>query len=209
MLCSAEAESAWCCSCEKDLLIKDNGCPVCANVSPGGLICGHCLKAPPQVSSTIVPLHYQYPTDHLIRLFKYKNCIGLARPFARLIVDQLLRSNKLPDLIIPVPLHKSRQRQRGYNQSLELAKQLGKHLNIKTDYRSCKRIKNTAPQSSLSFKERSKNIIGAFSFNGATLPDHIAIIDDVITSGATINELAKMINPTGDKKIEAWAVAKA
>jgi ComF family protein len=114
-----------------------------------------------------------------------------------------------PDCIIPVPLHSRRLRERGYNQALEIARPLAKHLNIPIDVTSFRRIKATVPQAMLSYDDRANNIRGAFAINKAISYKHIVVIDDVITTGATITEFCKTLLQSGDVTIEVWALARA
>lgn len=110
------------------------------------------------------------------------------------------------DQIVPVPLHPKRQRERGYNQSLLIAKILSDQMNIPINL-SCYRQKETTVQSLTKLKHRKKNVKDAFATDTNFQGQTIAIVDDVITSGATVNELAKLLRKNGAKRIEVWALA--
>lgn len=110
--------------------------------------------------------------------------------------------------IIPMPMHRHRLKERGFNQALEIAKLLSKILNIKLDYTSCLRIKHTAPQASLKLKDRITNIKGAFSCLQNLQDLNIAIVDDVMTTGASLNELAKTLKQAGAAHVECWVMAR-
>ena len=114
----------------------------------------------------------------------------------------------MPELIIPVPLHKSRLKERGFNQALELARPLGQRFGIPVDIQAIRRTRATAPQSGLDKKERRRNIRGAFELKGKPLARHIAIIDDVVTTGNTVNELARILRRGGATRVEVWAIAR-
>ncbi len=116
--------------------------------------------------------------------------------------------SKLPELIIPVPLHNERLRQRGFNQALELARVLSRQLDIPIDQKSCIRCRPTDTQSRLEKSERSKNMRGAFTIRGAIKSNHIALVDDVVTTGSTVSEITKLLKQHGVKRVDIWAVAR-
>lgn len=118
------------------------------------------------------------------------------------------RKNHIPDCIIPVPLHKTRLRERGFNQALELARIISKHLDITLDYTICQREKPTPFQSGLSAKQRQLNLKNAFSITKTHDYKHVAIFDDVVTTGTTVNELAKQLKLSGVEVVEIWAIAR-
>lgn len=208
--CLKKVNHTWCTDCEHDFILHTERCPVCARRSSHNDVCGTCLKQAPYFQKTEILFNYQYPASYLIKAFKFKNRPELARCFAESLALKLSSNNQTqPELLLPVPLHRKRQRQRGYNQSLELARQLSKQLRIKLNLSLCERIKNTDPQSTLSMKTRIKNVRSAFILNDEQIPKHIAIIDDVITTGSTVNELARLFKKQGCERIEVWAVARA
>ncbi len=208
--CLTKTDFAWCEKCEKDLIQDITRCPVCARRSSEQSVCGACLKRQPCFNSTEVLLNYQFPANFLIKSFKFKNKPELARCFAEKFAEKLKRNVALtlPKTIVPVPLHAKRQRERGYNQSLEFARQLSRHLGLETNTSLCKRTINTDPQSSLPMKTRRKNVKGAFSLCSSIIPEHIAIVDDVITTGSTISELANLFRKAGCQQIDVWAIAR-
>lgn len=142
--------------------------------------------------------------------YKYKGVLQLADTFAHLLHQQRL-PNELEqtiDLIIPMPMHSTRLKERGFNQALELARIISKNTLIKCDYTICQRTKFTPPQASLPLKDRIKNIRGAFSCTQNVQGLRIAIVDDVMTTGASLNELAKTLKEAGAMHIECWVVAR-
>lgn len=116
-------------------------------------------------------------------------------------------ANKI-DLIIPMPMHNARLKERGFNQALELARIISKNRQIKLDYTASKRIRLTPPQASLPLKERIKNIRGVFSCQQNLQGLNIAIVDDVMTTGASLNELAKTLKEAGAAHVECWVIAR-
>lgn len=207
--CLTKTNNAWCNDCEQDFMLNIARCPVCARKNTVNEICGTCLKQKPSFVRTKVLFNYQYPANHLIKAFKFNKRPELARCFANRFTKNILGRYTPPEILLPVPLHRKRQQERGYNQSLEFAKHIGKQLTIEVNTSLCKRIKNTDPQSTLPMKIRRKNVKGAFSLDKKEpLPKHIAIIDDVITTGSTVNELASLLERAGCKRIEIWAIAR-
>ena len=207
--CLSTTTGAWCIRCERDFILDIERCPICARRSKANKTCGSCLKQLPIINSTEVLFDYQYPTNYLIKAYKFKNRPELAERFSVKLTEKLKNKSALPELLLPVPLHRTKQRQRGYNQSLELAKKISQSMQIKVESSLCQRIRNTSPQSTLPTKNRRANVKGAFKLKSRHMPEHVAIIDDVITTGSTVNELAKHLKRAGCKTIEAWAIARA
>lgn len=208
--CQVKTDAAWCKDCEQDFILELPRCPVCARKNTRDHVCGYCLNKPPSFSYTEVLFNYDYPANELIKAFKFNQRPELAKIFARRLAGKLNNKNLClqPPVLVPVPLHKKRQRQRGYNQSLEIARQLSKLLGLELNTSLCSRIKNTDPQSTLPMKTRKKNVAGAFSLITDQIPKHVAIIDDVITTGSTINELARLFKQGGCQRIDVWAIAR-
>ena len=114
----------------------------------------------------------------------------------------------LPDFIVPMPLHHTKLRERGFNQSMEIARSVSRHSGVALLSRACKRIKNTPSQTGLPWKEREKNIKDAFVCETDFTGKHVAILDDVLTTGATVNELAKVIRKRGAAQVTGWIIAR-
>lgn len=132
--------------------------------------------------------------------------------FAKLLIQNVSEQNiskqDLPDLLIPMPLHPKRLKERGFNQSLEIAKIMSKQLDIELDYAACTRTKYTQPQASLPLKQRANNIKGAFQCARPLTGLRIALIDDVMTTGASLNALAKAVKAKGASHVECWVIAR-
>lgn len=140
---------------------------------------------------------------------KFKQNLHIAKYLGNMLADMFCNlSLPVPDSIIPVPLHFVRLIARGYNQSIELAKPLTKKINVKLDTQICKRIRFSQPQMSLPFKKRKKNVLNAFAVTNHVPYEHVLLVDDVITTGATINELSRVLHLAGVKRIDVLACAK-
>jgi len=161
------------------------------------------------ISSFQAVFSYTYPVDVLIQAAKFKNNLMILSVLGQLMAEHLDIKPPLPDVLIPVPLHRRRLRDRGYNQSLELAKSISRITHIPFAYEACQRIRNTPPQTLLSSKERLVNLKEAFKVNKlASHWQHVAIIDDVITTGTTVKELAVVLRQAGIQRIDVWCCAR-
>ena len=175
--------------------------------TPG--LCGHCLSQPPAFDETHSPFIYDENISFLIRQLKFNRHYANARLLGTLLADSILTSVELPQCIIPVPLHRSRYSERGFNQAIEIAKTLAKQLDIPVDLNSCKRHRITQHQSNLPAKQRRKNLKNAFSVVKPLKYQHVAIVDDVMTTGTTVNELAKALKKSGVERVDVWVCARA
>lgn len=202
-----------CPECMDELPWLNTSCIRCSlplPVAAGDTLCGQCQQHPPEFDSTLALFHYQPPVDYLIKRLKFSSELAICPFFSRLLAERISgETSRLPELILPVPLHYTRLRERGFNQSTELARRLGHALDIHVDYRLCMRTRSTQPQSLLPLAERGKNIRGAFEIRKTLIATHIAILDDVMTTGHTSGELAATLKQAGAKQVEVWVVARA
>jgi ComF family protein len=207
MLCgAATGNPGWCDDCATTLpLHAVNHCPVCALPTLHGNICGHCLQHPPHFVRTVAAYNYQFPLDKLVQSFKYGNKFHLSRQLAQTLAEKI---EHMPDCLIAMPLHAQRLQERGYNQSLLLAQQLGRHLRLPVLPLACRRIRNTPFQSALPWKARSRNLHNAFQCSAEVNAKHVAIVDDVMTTGASVDALAKALLQAGAREISVWVVAR-
>jgi ComF family protein len=171
----------------------------------GGDICGACLQKTPPFGHTVAAFTYAFPIDKLIGALKFHENLTLVNCLADALARQV---ELLPDCIVAMPLHPQRLRERGFNQSLLLAKRISKTLAIPLLHDACLRTRNTTPQSSLPWKERDKNVRAAFSCSIDFTGQHVAIVDDVMTTGSSAGELAKVLRECGATQISAWVVAR-
>lgn len=209
VLCGALSSGDLCKPCRSQLpQIPNNHCPVCLLPVKASLVCGACLADPPAYTRIIAALHYTFPVDALIRSLKYRSHLIIAPILANFLIEKINISDP-PDFIIPVPLHVVRLRERGFNQTVEIGRYISKRHNIEMLSDSCLRVKNTPSQVGLPWQEREKNIRNAFVCSTDLSGKHVAILDDVMTSGATINEMAKLLRQQGAAAVEGWVVARA
>ena len=208
VLCGARVRGSLICSaCAADLpRLPAERCPQCALPSHGGAVCGSCLKRPPRFERGVAVYRYGFPLDVLIQHCKYGGAQELARLFAEALAQELADRPR-PDLIVPMPLHPARLRERGFNQALEIARRLGHRLNLPCRH-ACSRVRDTPPQAGLDLKARKRNLRGAFVCDEDLTGKRIALVDDVMTSGSSLNELAQAARRAGAVEVSAWVVAR-
>ncbi len=201
-LCGRECSPEFLCpACIAELPALPESCPCCALPSPAAAVCGSCLNRPPHFDATLALWRYEFPCDGLVQALKYRARLALAGFFAR-----NLATRPIPevDLIVPMPLHPARLAERGFNQALEIARHLGRPIAP----RGVLRVKDTLPQTELPYEERAKNVRGAFlcrlDLSGAS----VAVLDDVMTTGATLNELARALKRAGATRVENFVIAR-
>ena len=209
LLCGAQADDGQLCPPCRDSspLHAQLACPICALPTSGGEICGNCLKKPPAFDRTLVAFSYVFPVDAVIHAYKYAGNLALL-DFLTEPLLHLAAAQSRPDLLIPMPLHPARLKKRGFNQAHEIAKGISGKLAIPLESSLCCRILDTKPQAGLRFKERAGNLRGAFSCDRDLGGMRIALIDDVMTTGASLNELAKAVRSRGAAQVSAWVVAR-
>jgi ComF family protein len=206
LLCNAAAARAVCDGCYGELpWLPAARCRQCALPVTGGSLCGACLAHAPRFDAVTAAFSYDWPLAPLIHHYKYAGNLALAHLFARALAEQITSA---ADVIIPMPLAPLRQRERGFNQALEIARVISRAIGIALDATACRRVRESAPQATLPWQERAHNIRGAFvcdaDFNGK----RVAVVDDVLTTGATLNELARNLRKAGAIEIQGWVVAR-
>lgn len=216
LYCGCNGLPGWdlCHFCEQALPRIQHPCRRCAIPLPQGCtgpFCGTCQTSPAILQQIIAPFRFTDTIRQSIFLFKYQGRQAHARLLGQLLTRHLqqIRTQPWPQLIIPVPLHPGRQRHRGFNQALELARPLARQFDISLRSDLCRRLRPTAPQSELNAQQRRNNIRGAFDLHLAGPVQHVAIVDDVITTGHTVHEIARLLARQGVTQIEAWSVARA
>ena len=200
---------AICAECHQHLTPIGPACYHCALPLPEGdfLICGHCCKKKPDVDQTIAAYCFEEPLRALLHEFKYHEGLYLCSFLASLIANAIPPDAAMTQCLIPVPMHPKRLRQRGFNQAAELTKQLGHTLKLPYELSHCKKIINTAPQASLNGQQRRQNLQHAFE--ATPLPyQHITLIDDLFTTGSTVNELANVLKKQGVTRVDVWCCAR-
>ena len=202
-----------CAACYAELPRHSPRCYCCASDfdSPDlqTAICPTCVKNQPAFDETFAPFEHSRAIRHLILQLKFHKHYPSARLLGDLLADYVLQTAELPDCIIPVPLHKNRYRERGFNQSIEIARILAKRLQVPLDIHSCSRQRDTAHQVGLSGEQRNENIKNAFSVSPNFQAKHVAIVDDVMTTGSTVQELAMALKIAGCHRVQVWVCSKA
>jgi ComF family protein len=200
-----------CRGCEHSLPRLGNSCPRCANPYNHENVagpCGMCQRHPPTFARAIALYRYEPPVDHFIRELKFRRQLGMARLFGERLAERLLPESQRPDLILPVPLHARRLRHRGYNQALEIARPVARCLGVELDISGVERIRDTAPQTQLSPTERRRNLDGAFRAKHDYSGLSVALVDDVMTSGHTADNLARILLHAGANDVQVWVAAR-
>lgn len=170
--------------------------------------CGECLRHPPALAHTRAVFVYGFPLDRLVPRLKFHRDLAAGRLMAALMAEALATAPR-PDAILPVPLHPRRLRQRGYDQALELARPLAEALSLPLRTDLLQRSRPTAPQSELHAAERQRNVARAFVVPPAiTPPAHVCLIDDVMTTGATLQAAARVLLSAGALRVDAWVCAR-
>ena len=206
-LCRGPARDILCERCDADLpRLGAEHCPRCALASPAGALCGRCLTQPPAYDATTAALAYRFPADVLVQALKFRGELALA-PFLGNLISRCI-SSKNVNCIVPVPLSSGRLRSRGYNQALEIARHVASALGTRLAADACRRGRDTAAQMDLPLAERARNVRGAFEcprlIGGAT----VAVLDDVMTTGATLHEVAAALKRAGAARVVNWVVAR-
>lgn len=216
VLCAAPGfdDMDICPACYRNLPWIGSACVQCAIPIPENsdnrLKCGQCLQKPPAFDHSLSLFYYDKEAIRLIHQLKFKQKLVNSRLLGTMLADAIQRhAVALPDCILPVPLHHKRLRQRGFNQSIELARTAAKKFNIPLDVQSVVRLRDTQAQSGLDKKQRRKNIRSAFEIVQPLDAHHVAIVDDVVTTQSTVNELARSLKRAGVKRVDVWSVARA
>lgn len=217
LLCGEASDDATpiCTACETELPWLGDQCQTCALPLPAaGMTCGPCLKQPPAFERVAVPWTYGFPVDSLITRFKHsaKWPFGhlLAELLARFLLHRFDEDLDRPDTLVPVPLAVKRLRQRGFNQAAMLAGWLGTRLDIACDEKLLLRVQDTSAQQGLKAEARKKNLRNAFALApDATIKGrHLALVDDVLTTGATAQALARLLMDAGAARVDVYCLAR-
>ncbi len=212
-LCGARVTGTLLCAgCENDLAhLPNTCCPQCALPTPQGEICGACLKKPPAFDRTMATFSYAFPLDSLVQQCKYAHASNLTDFFAARMASRSGQSNTCADqldYLLPMPLHPARLAQRGFNQAAEIARRLSPRVGVPWLPDACQRVRNTASQAGLDLKTRQRNLRSAFVCNIDLSGKRVALIDDVMTSGSSLDELARVVRKAGAIEIQAWVLAR-
>ncbi|WED42210.1 ComF family protein [Legionella cardiaca] len=172
------------------------------------LVCGRCSKSKPAFDRTFTMYRFEEPLRTLLHEYKYNGALFLRGFLVKLMIDALPQTALKTECLVPVPLHSKKLQERGFNQAAELAKRLAKHLQIPYELTLCKKILHTPSQMSLNRKERHRNLRHAFEVK-ANSYQHITLVDDLLTTGNTVNELATLFKKQGVAHVDVWCCARA
>lgn len=197
-------------------------CVLCGSNSHGPLVCMECdrrlrrcareeaqaLAAPMAFDDALAVFDYRFPVDRLIHRFKFAGDLAAGCWLAHQLAQSVL-ALPVPDLLVAPPLTARSLRARGFNQSLEIAKVVGRAVGARVEFAALAKVRETAPQPALAARERRGNLRGAFACRRTFAGEHVAIVDDVLTTGATADELARVLKEAGAGRVSAWSVALA
>lgn len=215
LLCGARGDGQrdLCAGCAAGLPRAARACPVCALPLPAEAAetpCGRCQRHPPPFAAMRAALLYAPPVDRLVQGLKFGGRLSHARLLGELLAEHLAGCvGPRPELLVPVPLHPRRQRARGFNQALELARPVARQLGLELVPAACRRRRDTAAQSDLDAATRRRNVRGAFAVDAAVAGRRVALLDDVVTTGHTVGALARALAAAGAARVEVWCVARA
>lgn len=224
---SLNGKAFFCAGCDQDLPRIQTKCSVCclplnmahSELPEPRLVCGECLTSPPSFTMTICPFIYEFPINQLIRQVKYSKqrywIKTLCLPFKQVYFQTSRNgSSSEPDLLIPIPIYKSKRKERGYNQAELIAYTLSKSTGIAVSKDSLIKNRPTDTQAQLNKQERMKNLSGSFSISkreskqGMLVGKHLALIDDVMTTKATCELASKLLLDHGAKRVDVWCLAR-
>jgi len=212
---------AVCSPCYQDLPWNVHHCSQCALPLPAlqktnpkhpiSIVCGECISTPPPFTSTVASFCYATPIDKAIQKLKYNHKQYFASIFANFLtttIHQQYQGTPLPSCLIPVPMHKSKLKTRGFNQALLISQKLSKRLSIPTNATILQKVKSTPSQTGLNKRQRTQNLKSAFRLKGPVEGLHIALIDDVVTTRATSDLLSQLLIDAGAERVDVWCIAR-
>lgn len=211
-LCAAASgDNLLCAGCDQSLPELGEACPRCALPTPSGVVCGACLQRPPPQLRTVAALVYAFPVNRLLQDLKFGQRLALAEPLAARLARAVAcryPAGDLPEYIVPLPLSRARQRSRGFNQAAELARALGWRMNRPVKHVLQRNI-DAPPQAGLPRRDRVRNVRGVFGAARPVEDLHLALLDDVMTTGATLAAAAGALLRAGAASVDAWVIARA
>ncbi|KAF1695328.1 amidophosphoribosyltransferase [Pseudoxanthomonas koreensis] len=215
LVCTGPGEDGLdlCLACRQALPVEAHACRRCALPLPplplpADGLCGRCLRQPSPLQATHAAFAYAAPLDRLLPRYKFHHDLAAGRLLAQLMVPALAGADR-PQALVPVPLHRRRLRERGYDQALELARPLARSLGLPLQAGLLRRLRSTLPQSELDADARHANLRGAFEARcHGTPPAHVALVDDVMTTGATLHAAAQALRRAGVTRVDAWVCAR-
>ncbi|MGH8426911.1 MAG: double zinc ribbon domain-containing protein [Gammaproteobacteria bacterium] len=210
--CGARGAGSLCPACFRDLPWNDHPCTHCAAPLPElpGTLCGACARRPPFFDAAAAAFVYAWPVNRLLQNFKFHGSLATGRVLALALGEYLeLREETHPDVLIPVPLHRERLAERGFNQASELVRTLARSLGVPAAADILRRTRATPPQLGLDRQARRRNLRGAFACTSPVSGLRIAVVDDVMTTGSTAEAIARVLKQAGAIEVRVYAVARA
>lgn len=208
VLCgAASADTLVCGACAAELPAMEATCPQCGDTSLDDYLCGRCIAHPPAFETTIAVWRYEFPLDRLVQALKYGHRLAFAAWFGEALAARV--GNREVDLVVPLPLHRRRLRERGFNQAMEIARRIAPRVGARLAPEAMVRLIDTAAQTNLSNAERQRNVRNAFTATSRLTGLRVALVDDVMTTGATLDAAARALKGAGAIHIENWVVARA
>lgn len=207
-VCAAPAaDRVLCATCSAALpAVASECCPRCAIDCPGGAVCGRCLSHPPRFDATRAVFRYAFPVSELVQAYKFQARFGVGRYFAERLLAAA--AGLQVDAVIAAPLHPHRLASRGFNQAVLLAEPVARALGAPLLRDAVRKVRRVAPQAGLTLDERQRNLRGAFAAQRRFDGMRVLVIDDVMTSGTTLDELAGALKAAGAARVEALVVAR-
>ena len=196
-----------CAACERDLPWLGSACVRCALPLASCGPCGECLRSPPPFDRALAAFEYRFPIDRVIHRYKSAGDLALGRWLAQCLARRV-RGEPLPDALVAPAIGAKRLRERGFDQALEIAKEVGRALGVPVERRGVTRVRETTAQRALGARERRANLRGAFACSPRVAGRRLALVDDVITTGATAREVAAALRESGARSVAVWAVAR-
>jgi ComF family protein len=195
-----------CRACEAALPTLGTACAACAIALPQDGICGECLSRPFAFDDAAACFEYRFPLDRLVHRFKFAGDLAVGRWLATQLADRV--ANTRPDVVVAPPLTPSRLKERGFNQALEIAKIVARRVGARCEIAGLVKVRETLPQPGLTRRARRANLRGAFRCRLDVTGKHVAVVDDVMTTGATMDAVAAALRRCGAARVSAWSVAR-
>jgi len=193
--------------CDRALPVLEIACARCAVPLVSAGTCGECQRREPAFDEAVAAFEYRFPVDRLIHRFKYSGDLAVGRWLALRLAERVA-SRDPPDLLVAPPLTDSRLRERGFNQAVVIARHVGKQLHVRHSHAAFAKVRDTSPQPGLGRRQRLANLREAFRTELRLSGEHVAIVDDVLTTGATAHALSKLLKANGASRVSVWAIAR-